>query len=93
MSDVMKFSLLLGSYYDNLQKDIVTQSLKELEGASTIKDMGKVLLYTKIIIFWSKRLKIIVKCSLNWIFFHGVFYGCARYLNIENQDEIFKNYH
>ena len=38
-------------------------------GASTVKYMEKMLRYTKIIMFLVKRLKVVAKCYLNWIFF------------------------
>ena len=53
--------------------------------------MEKLLRYTKIIIFLVKHLKVVAKHFLNWIYFHGTLYCCARYSNIEYQDEIFKN--
>ena len=58
-----------------------------------VKYMEKMLWYTKTIIFLVKRLKVVAKCCLNWIFFHGALYCCVRYSNIEYQDEIFKTYH
>ena len=48
----------------------------------------KVLRYIKTIIFLVKRLKVIAKCCLYWIFFHLI-----RYSNIEYQDKIFKANH
>ena len=40
-----------------------------LRGASTVKYKGKILRYTKTIIFLVKCLKVIAMCCLNWFFF------------------------
>ena len=59
-----------------------------------VKYTENVLMYTNTIIFLVKRLTIIAKCCLNWIFiFHDALYYCARYVNIEYQNDIFKTYH
>ena len=34
-----------------------------------VKYTEKVLMYARIIIFWVKRVKVVAKCCLNWIFF------------------------
>ena len=39
-----------------------------MAGASTVKYTQQMLRYTKTIIFWVKRLTIVAKCWLNWIF-------------------------
>ena len=56
--------------------------------------MSKVIhVRDKLIIILVKRLKIITKCCLSWIFvFHSALYCCARYPNIEYHTEIFKNF-
>ena len=48
---------------------------------------------TKTIIFLVKRLKVIAKCCLNWIFFHDTLYCCVTYSIMQYQDDIFKTYH
>ena len=40
---------------------------------------GKLLRYTKTIIFLVKCLKVVAKCCLNGILFHGTFYCCLKY--------------
>ena len=64
------------------------------KGANTVKYMEEMFRYAKTIIFFIKRLKVVIKCCLNWNFvFHGDLYCCVKYSNIEYQDEIFKTYH
>ena len=58
-----------------------------------VKYTETILQYTKSMIFFGKRLKVVAKCCLDLIFLHGVLYCYARYSNIEYQDEIFKSYH
>ena len=54
-------------------------------GASTIKNLKQILRYIKTIKFLFKHLKVVPKCCLK--FFHGTFYCCVRYSNIEYEDE------
>jgi hypothetical protein len=51
---------------------------------------GKVLQYTKTIMFLVKRLKVVAKCYLNWIFFHATLSFCVKYSNTKHLYEIFE---
>ena len=70
----------------------VTSTFSFIMGASTVKDVEKVLWYTETINFLVKRLKVVAKL-FNLDFFHGALYCCVMYSNIEYQDGIFKSYH
>jgi hypothetical protein len=75
-----------------------TQLLQQLmnwfmpKGASIVKYTEKGFWCIQIIIVLVKRLKVVAKCCLNWIFFHGALYCCVRYSTIEYQHKIFKIY-
>jgi hypothetical protein len=53
----------------------------------------KMLQYIKTLIMLVKGLKVITKRCLNWISFHDDLCCCVEYSNVENQAEIYNNYH
>ena len=85
-----KFQYVIESSID--LKDISEENISDA-GAFTVKWTKKMLRYTKTIVFWVKDLNVVAKCNSNWVSFHHDLCCCVEYSNIENQVEIFNNYH
>jgi hypothetical protein len=58
-----------------------------------VKYIAKILWCSTTKIVLVKLVKVLTKCCLNWVLFHGALYCCVRYSNIEYQDEFFKTNH